>query len=118
MQEARQRFLMQNRHVYGLNTETVDLSKVFLEDKNFVNSLNLTMFQKRRQGERFQTMVRASIQSQGKLQTPDLLVVLNPKENYAAIDEARIHNIPVIALVDSNVSINRIDYPIPGNDDN
>lgn len=38
-------------------------------------------------------------------------------EDHLAIKEARAKNIPIVAIVDSNVSPEGIDYPIPANDD-
>jgi len=48
---------------------------------------------------------------------PDLLVVIDVNKEALAIAEAKKLGIPVIAVVDTNVSPDGIDYPIPGNDD-
>lgn len=48
---------------------------------------------------------------------PDILFVIDPKKEYIAVNEARILNIPVVAVVDTNCDPTIIDYPIPGNDD-
>ncbi|WP_116963522.1 30S ribosomal protein S2 [Fastidiosibacter lacustris] len=48
---------------------------------------------------------------------PDLLVVIDSKEEHIAIEEAKRLGIPVIAVVDTNSSPDDIDYIIPGNDD-
>lgn len=48
---------------------------------------------------------------------PDALFVVDANEENVAIKEARAANIPVLGLVDSNVNPEKVDYPIPGNDD-
>ena len=48
---------------------------------------------------------------------PEAILVLSAKEQTSAIKEARIKNIPIIALVDTNSDPSLIDYPIPSNDD-
>jgi len=47
----------------------------------------------------------------------DVLVIVDIKNNQVAIDEARVADIPIVAIVDSNCSPELIDYPIPANDD-
>lgn len=51
---------------------------------------------------------------------PDCIIVLNASQNSTAIEEAYSLGIPIIAIVDSNVSKNihkKITYPIPANAD-
>jgi small subunit ribosomal protein S2 len=48
---------------------------------------------------------------------PGAIFVAGVIEDNLAVKEAQAKNIPVIALVDSNVNPNGIDYPIPANDD-
>jgi len=48
---------------------------------------------------------------------PDMLFVIDTNKEDLAILEAKKLGIPVIAVLDSNSSPDRIDYPIPGNDD-
>ncbi|MGI9451362.1 MAG: 30S ribosomal protein S2 [Geminicoccaceae bacterium] len=48
---------------------------------------------------------------------PDLLFVIDTNKESIAVAEARVLNIPVIAVVDSNSDPKDISYPIPGNDD-
>jgi small subunit ribosomal protein S2 len=48
---------------------------------------------------------------------PELLVVASATEDKIAIGEARKLNIPVIAIVDTDINPDEIDYPIPANDD-
>ncbi len=51
----------------------------------------------------------------GKL--PGAIFVVDVKREHIAVDEARKLNIPIIALVDSNVDPDLVDFPIPANDD-
>ena len=48
---------------------------------------------------------------------PDVLFVVDTNKEHIAVEEAKVLNIPVVAVVDSNSNPSRIDYPIPGNDD-
>ncbi len=48
---------------------------------------------------------------------PDLLFVIDTNKESIAVAEAKVLNIPVIAVVDSNSDPKDISYPIPGNDD-
>jgi len=48
---------------------------------------------------------------------PDALFVWDIKEEETAVKEARQKNIPLIAICDTNVDPDQINYPIPANDD-
>ncbi len=48
---------------------------------------------------------------------PDAIIVVDAQYEDTAIREARRLDIPVIAIVDSNTDPNKVDYPIPANDD-
>jgi small subunit ribosomal protein S2 len=48
---------------------------------------------------------------------PGAVCVIDTKKEYIAVKEANKLGIPVIAIVDTNVDPDPIDYPIPGNDD-
>jgi small subunit ribosomal protein S2 len=48
---------------------------------------------------------------------PDVLLVIDPRKEDIAVDEARKLGIPVVALTDSNCNPDGVDYIIPGNDD-
>lgn len=50
-------------------------------------------------------------------QIPDALFIVDIGEERVAAREARITNVPVIAIVDSNSNPDDADYVIPGNDD-
>ncbi len=48
---------------------------------------------------------------------PEALVIVDPRKEEIAIKEARILNIPVFGIVDTNCDPDMVDYVIPGNDD-
>ena len=48
---------------------------------------------------------------------PDAVFIVDLKTEEIAVREARRLNLPIIALVDSNVDPGPVAYPIPGNDD-
>lgn len=48
---------------------------------------------------------------------PDALFVWDIKEEETAVKEARQKNIPIIAICDTNVDPETVNYPIPANDD-
>ena len=48
---------------------------------------------------------------------PDAIFVLDTKKEHIAVTEANKLGIPVVAVVDTNVDPDVIQYPIPGNDD-
>ncbi len=71
------------------------------------------------------SMLRKQIQdfekNMGGLRTlrelPNAIVIVGIKEENTAFREAKKTNIPVIAISDTNVDPELIDFPIPGNDD-
>lgn len=48
---------------------------------------------------------------------PDALFVVDPKAEHNAVAEAKILNIPVFGIVDTNCDPDEVDYVIPANDD-
>ena len=48
---------------------------------------------------------------------PDALIIVDAQYEDTAIREASRLEIPVIAIVDTNTNPNKVDYPIPANDD-
>src|SRR5438093_5901634 len=50
-------------------------------------------------------------------QLPNALVIIDTIREQNAVNEARRLGIPVVAIVDTNVDPDMIDYPIAGNDD-
>lgn len=48
---------------------------------------------------------------------PDALVIIDPRKEKNAINEARTLGITTVALIDTDCDPDRVDLPIPGNDD-
>jgi small subunit ribosomal protein S2 len=48
---------------------------------------------------------------------PDLIFIIDTGKEDLAVKEAARLRIPMVAIIDSNCSVDGIDYPIPGNDD-
>ena len=53
----------------------------------------------------------------GMTRKPDAIFVLDTKKEHIAVTEANKLGIPVVAVVDTNVDPELVQYPIPGNDD-
>jgi small subunit ribosomal protein S2 len=53
----------------------------------------------------------------GLTRRPDAIFVLDTKKEHIAVTEANKLGIPVVAVVDTNVDPELVQYPIPGNDD-
>jgi len=53
----------------------------------------------------------------GLTRKPDAIFVLDTKKEHIAVTEANKLTIPVVAVVDTNVDPELVQYPIPGNDD-
>ncbi len=48
---------------------------------------------------------------------PDIIFVVDPKNEHICIQEARSLHIPIIGIADTNCDPDELDYIIPGNDD-
>lgn len=48
---------------------------------------------------------------------PDILVIIDTKKEKNAVNEAKMMNIPVVALVDTNSNPEEVMYPVVANDD-
>jgi small subunit ribosomal protein S2 len=57
----------------------------------------------------------SGVKDMGRL--PGAIFVVDAKREVIAVQEANRLNIPVIAITDTNADPDRINYPIPGNDD-
>ncbi|RQM06228.1 hypothetical protein DH86_00003322 [Scytalidium sp. 3C] len=55
--------------------------------------------------------------SDWKALKPDLVVCLNPLENYILLHECGLNNIPTIGIIDTDADPTWVTYPIPANDD-
>lgn len=48
---------------------------------------------------------------------PDMIFIVDPVNEANALHEAHVLHIPVVAVCDTNCDPDKVDYPIPGNDD-
>src|SRR5579864_5110475 len=48
---------------------------------------------------------------------PDLIFIIDTNKEELAVAEAQTLGIPIVAIIDSNCTVDGINYPIPGNDD-
>lgn len=48
---------------------------------------------------------------------PDLVICLNPLENYILLHECGLYGIPTIGIIDTDADPTWVTYPIPANDD-
>ena len=48
---------------------------------------------------------------------PDVIVIFDTNKEKIALQEAKVLNIPIVAIIDSNSNPDDINYPVPGNDD-
>ncbi|MEM0950693.1 MAG: 30S ribosomal protein S2 [Cyanobacteria bacterium P01_H01_bin.74] len=48
---------------------------------------------------------------------PDIIFVIDQRREFIAVDEAAISGVKTIAILDTNSDPEKIDFPIPGNDD-
>lgn len=81
------------------------------EWKKFVKHEQMKLEKKLKKLEKFY----GGIENLTKL--PDALFIIDIKKEKNALKEANQRKIPVIAIVDTNVNPDLVDYPIPGNDD-
>lgn len=47
---------------------------------------------------------------------PDAVFVVDAKKEFIAVKEAKVMNIPIIALCGTDNNLNEVEFPIPGND--
>ena len=69
---------------------------------------------RRREKEKLERVL-GGIADMGRL--PGALFVVDIRREHIAVDEARKLDIPIIALADTNVDPDLIDFPVPANDD-
>lgn len=48
---------------------------------------------------------------------PDIVVIVDQKREYNAVQECQRLQIPIVAMLDTNCDPDTVDVPIPGNDD-
>ena len=48
---------------------------------------------------------------------PNLVICLNPRENWVLLHECALNNIPTMGIIDTDANPTWVTYPIPANDD-
>ncbi len=84
------------------------------EDGTFQRLPKKEVIRLKREAEKLEKFL-GGIKEMDKL--PDVLFVIDPKNEKIAVNEAKILGIPVIGVVDTNCDPDEVDIAIPGNDD-
>ena len=84
------------------------------EDGTFQRLPKKEVIKLKREAEKLEKFL-GGIKEMDKL--PDVLFVIDPKNEKIAVNEAKILGIPVIGVVDTNCDPDELTYVIPGNDD-
>ena len=84
------------------------------EDGTFQRLPKKEVIKLKREAEKLEKFL-GGIKEMDKL--PDVLFVIDPKNEKIAVNEAKILGIPVIGVVDTNCDPDVVDFPIPANDD-
>ena len=84
------------------------------EDGTFQRLHKKEVIKLKREAEKLEKFL-GGIKEMDKL--PDVLFVIDPKNEKIAVNEAKILGIPVIGVVDTNCDPDEVDIAIPGNDD-
>lgn len=111
------------RWIGGTLTNFPVISKMASKLKKLERDLERGEFEKytKKEQARFKEEISQLQNSVGGLRDlekmPDMLFIVDVKREQTAFNEARKMNIPVIAIADTNVNPDKIDFPIPANDD-
>lgn len=76
-----------------------------------------TKFERMKKAEELERLERKMGGMKEMTKLPGAIFIASTIEDSIALDEAVIKNIPIIALVDTNVDPTKVDYPIPANED-
>ena len=114
---------VENRWLGGTLTNWNEIYRVikkYLDLKGKQERGELQKYTKKEQLD-FQKDIERMRQLVGGLSTltklPDALFVVDIRHEDTAVREANQKKIPIVALVDTNVNPDSVQYPIPGNDD-
>lgn len=116
-------FYVNNRWLGGTLTNFKTISKRIkllktLEEENEQGQIE--RLPKKEANEKIKTLNRLKNNLDGikeMRRQPQAIIVVDPKWEHNAVDEARILKIPVFALLDTNSDPTKVDYVIPCNDD-
>ncbi|MEL7169091.1 MAG: 30S ribosomal protein S2, partial [Bacteroidota bacterium] len=84
------------------------------QDGTFQQLKKKERLMRRRETEKLDRVL-GGIAQMGRL--PGAIFIVDIRREHIAVDEARKLGIPVIAMVDTNVDPDLVDFPIPANDD-
>lgn len=76
-----------------------------------------TKFERMKKAEELEKMERRMGGIKHMANLPGAVFFVDINENDSAVKEAKLMNIPAVALTDTNTDPTRIEYPIPANDD-
>lgn len=104
-----------NAYIAGMMTEagkldlarSPDTAPIRANSKKMISTLNRELLKIRRNLQGIRDMNRL----------PDALVIVDPKREHIAIQEAQRMGITTVALIDTDSDPDPVDLPIPGNDD-
>lgn len=91
-----------------------NLAEKINDEKFFGNLSTREQFKLKKEHEKLEKLV-GGLKNMERL--PDAVFVVDVKRERTAVEEAKKMGIPVIAIVDTNVDPELVDFPIPGNDD-
>ena len=94
--------------------ESLKKLELMEEDGTFQRLPKKEVIKLKREAEKLEKFL-GGIKEMDKL--PDVLFVIDPKNEKIAVNEAKILGIPVIGVVDTNCDPDEVDIAIPGNDD-
>ena len=106
--------MLTNFHTVKQSIKRLNDLEETLEGKGTERLAKKEILQIRREAEKLQRSL-GGIQQMNML--PDVLFVIDVGYEEIAVKEARKLGIPVVAIVDTNNSLEGVDYIIPGNDD-
>ncbi|MFA6475650.1 MAG: 30S ribosomal protein S2 [Patescibacteria group bacterium] len=113
------------RWLGGLMTNFPHVSRLMKRLTQLKTEKEQGIWQERRYTKKEQLMLEREIEDltsevggiEHMIKLPDAMFVVDCKKEKTAIKEANRLKIPVIAMVDTNVNPDKVQYPIPANDD-
>jgi small subunit ribosomal protein S2 len=96
---------------------SVEKLKSLREKKQEAETEKMSKKELARLNQELEKLQKNLVGIEGMEELPSAIFVVDSKREEIAIREANKLGIPVVALVDTNCDPEKIDYPIPGNDD-
>ena len=107
--------LLTNFKTVSISLKKIDEYDKILEDDSINNTR--TKLELLKISEEREKLLKMYGGVRGFSQNLDAVVIIDVKIEQVAVKESKRLGIPIVALVDTNVDPDFIDYPIPGNDD-